>query len=296
MSARRENEGEDPLADTRMSLGEHLDELRTRLIKGAAAVLVAFVAAWTLRDAVQDLVTWPFHRAMDLLHADLVSQALAILEREPGRPRTDFFVSADPADERLIGFQRRLSAIKPAESFLFTLRICFYTAIVFGAPVLLWQMWRFVAAGLYTKERRMVLSYFPVSVLAFAAGVVFGFSVIVPYGMFFLNKGTSIELIAPSITVEYYLTFLSGLCLAFGAVFQLPLLMTFLARTGIVEVAVMSKYRGHFIVGAFVIGAMLTPPDPFTQLMMAIPLVVLFEVGLLWSRRIVRRQAAESGR
>ena len=284
------SEPEDPFAHTRMSLAEHLEELRSRLIKGAGAIVVAFVVAWIFRDGVTALVTEPYDLAMGMLQEHYVAEAEELLAADPERPRTDLFLSEDPEDRRLRGVDPRLSSLKPGESFLFTLRICFYAALVFGAPVLLWQMWQFIAAGLFEKEKRAVRGYFPLSLIAFALGVAFGFRVIVPYGMYFLNKGPSIEVMTISITVHYFLTFLSGLCLIFGAVFQLPIVMTFLGSMGMVQPSTMSHYRGHFVVGAFVAAAILTPPDPFTQLMMALPLVVLYEVGILSARVAIRRR------
>ena len=288
------HEESEAFAETRMTLGEHLDELRGRLIKGTLAVIVAFLIAWAFQDRVTVIMTMPYNRAMGWLEESFVAQAEEILAADPTRPRSDFFVAVSSGEERLLGFDSRLTAIRPGESFLFVLKICFYAALIFGAPVLLWQMWQFIAAGLYAKEKVVVNRYFPLSLIAFAVGVVFGYFVIVPYGMYFLNKSVSIEVMMPSITVQYYLTFLSGLCLAFGCIFQLPLVMTFLGSMGLVQPSAMGTYRGHFAVGALILSAMLTPPDPFTQMMMAVPLVVLYEIGI-WSARVaIRRRAAEA--
>ena len=285
-------EDEDPFEHTRMSLAEHLEELRSRLIKGVGAVVVAFVVAWIFRLDVAREITAPYHAAMDLLEAHYVAEAEGILADDPERARTDFFTTADPENQKLIGLDRRLSSIKPGESFLFFVRVSFYAALVFGAPVLLYQLWQFAAAGLYDREKRAVRAYFPLSLVAFAVGVLFGFFFIVPYGMYFLNKGTSIELMVPTITVEAYLHFLSSLCLTFGIVFQLPLVMAFLGGAGIVQPTTMSTYRGHFVVSAFVVAALLTPPDPFTQLMMALPLVILYEIGIVCARLTQKKRAA----
>ena len=280
----------DPFEKTRMTLGEHLDELRSRLFKGILAVTISFIVAWYYKDQITEIVTIPFREAMGMLHESWVEQAKAILEAHPERPRTDFFDSPDPADFRLRGFNDRLTSIGVGEVFFFQLKICLYFSLFVGAPILLWQMWQFVAAGLYKKERRAVLRYFPVSVLMFVVGVLFGYFFMVPYAMYFLNKDVSLELSIPQITTDNYLTFLRSLCLAFGVIFQLPLLMSFLGGAGMVSPALMSKYRGHFIVAAFVIAAIITPPDPITQLMMGVPLVILYEIGILGARITARRR------
>ncbi len=287
----REREAEDPFGHTRMTLGEHLQELRVRLFRGVLALAIAFAAAWFFQQKLLKVAIWPYERAMVMLEARSVDQAEALLAADETRARTDFFVTADPADKRLLGFDKRLVVIKPSESFVFILRICFYAALVVGGPIVLWQMWQFISAGLYPREKRVVFSYFPYSLLCFASGISFGYFLAVPYGMYFLNILVPIEVARPSITVDAFMGFMFTLCVAFGFVFQLPLVMTFLARTGLVTPASMSHYRGHFIVVAFIVAAVLTPPDPYTQCMMAVPLCVLYEVGIWTSRAIVRRHA-----
>ncbi len=287
----------DAFAETRMTLGEHLEELRSRLIKGTAAIIVAFLVAWAFQERVTEVMTRPYERSMGWLEESYIEEAEGILAADPERGRGDLLRTDESGRVRVVGFDGRLKSIKPGESFLFILKVCFYASLVFGAPVLLWQMWQFIAAGLYAKEKRAVSRYFPLSLLAFAVGILFGYFVIVPYGIFFLNKSVSIELMIPEITVQYYLTFLSGLCLAFGLIFQLPLVMTFVGSMGLVQPSAMASYRGHFCIGALILSAILTPPDPFTQLMMAIPLVVLYEIGI-WSARFAagRRTSPKSTR
>ena len=202
----------------------------------------------------------------------------------------------DPQDKRLLEFNRNLTSIGVAELTIFKLKICLYAALVVGGPFLLWQMWQFIAAGLYKKERRSILKYFPLSVAAFVAGVLFGYFLMVPYAIYFLNKDIPIRMGTPQITVQHYLTFLSSLCVAFGLIFQLPLLMTALGAAGVVDARVLARHRGTFAIGGFVVAALLTPPDPFTQLMMAIPLLILYELGI-WGARLgskgTRTPAAE---
>jgi len=275
-----------------MTLGEHLDELRRRLIRGAAAVFVAFVVAWVLRGRVSEIVLGPYDVGMTKLEAHFQEEAQACLEADAELPRTTYFVSGDPADMRLLGFDRRVHGIKPGEHFLFVLKVCLYFAVTIGAPVLLWEMWQFVSAGLYDKERRFVLRYFPPSVALFAAGVLFGYFLLVPYAIYFLNYEAPIDRIELNITLDTYLTFLSSLCLALGLVFQIPILMSFLGASDMVKPSDMAKYRGHFVVGSLVLAAILTPPDPITQLMLGVPMIVLYEVGI-WAARMASRSRRE---
>ncbi len=296
-------EDRDPFEQTRMTLGEHLGELRSRLFKGVITVAIAFFVAFYFKDEIAQIVSIPHTRAMGMLETHLIGEAEDLLEEhnvdlEPEDERfwkrSKYFETDDPTDERLRGWDTRLHAIGAGEVFLYKLKICLYFALVAGGPVLLWQMWRFIAAGLYRKEQKAILRYFPVSVVMFAVGILFGFFVIVPYGMYFLNKDADVTLALPTITTKNFLTFLTGLCLAFGVIFQLPLIMTFLGGADIVQPRTMSKYRGHCIVGAFVVAAMLTPPDPITQLMMGIPLIILYEIGV-WGARIAAGRRKPTG-
>jgi len=176
----------------------------------------------------------------------------------------------------------------------FTLKVCGYFALFLGSPYLLWQLWGFVAAGLYARERRWVHFFFPPALLLFLAGALFSYFVMVPFGLYYLLKTMPLDLMAPDIRLEDYFSFLSVLCLGMGLVFQLPLLMSFASLAGLVEAATFARMRGYFAIAAFVISAVLTPgPDIFSQLAMAGPMVVLYEVGLLGARFAGRRRGSE---
>jgi sec-independent protein translocase protein TatC len=286
---------EDPFAGTRMTLGEHLQELRVRLWRGVVAIAIAFVIAWIFQDRLRDVAIRPYEKSMDMLERHYRDEAVAKLAADSSLPRTEFFLTADPQDFRLRSFDRGFRWIGVTEPFVFLLKLCFYAALVVGGPVLLWQMWGFIAAGLYQRERKMLTKYFPFSIVAFAVGVAFGYFLVIPYGIFFLNVMIPIEIGRPAITLESYTGFLSTLCVAFGFVFQLPLVMTFVARVGLVTPAWMARHRGHFVVVAFIIAAVLTPtPDAYTQCMMAVPLCLLFEIGLWTARGAAKRREVQT--
>ncbi len=276
---------EEEFEHTRMTLGEHLAELRSRLLKGLAVVLLAFIGAWIAYEPISALAMRPFDEAVVRINAhweEVYAERVAA-----GEDPLSFFTSADPKTRELRERFRvgdRLTAISPTEGFTFILRICFYFALLAGGPVLLWQLWQFISAGLYPNERRAVLRYFPYSVVLFVVGVLFGYYVMVPFAMYFLGIAFDTDVVQPQYRLEDYFSLLSALCLALALVFQLPVFMTFAARLGLVTPKQMSSSRGYFIVGAFVVAAILTPPDPYTQSMMAIPMVVLYEVGILAAR------------
>ncbi|MEX1025165.1 MAG: twin-arginine translocase subunit TatC [Planctomycetota bacterium] len=283
-----EEEAEDPFQGSRMTLGEHLDELRSRLLKGLAAVALAFAVAWVFRSPITLFVEEPYLHAMEMLEVHYVQEAQRAVAE--GAPKGEYCIDPDPLsdDWRLMGFSKRPETIGAAEKFTVQLQICLYFALFVGSPVLFWQLWQFVAAGLYQRERRAIRAFFPLSMLLFVLGTSFGYLALVPYAVYFLNVG-EIETGLPRVTLQAYLVFLRSLCLALGVVFQLPLLMAFLGYAGIVLPGTMARYRGHFAISAFVFAAILTPPDPITQSMLAIPMVFLYELGILAARVLARR-------
>ena len=294
----QEQQRQDPFEGTRMSLGEHLDELRKRLIRGLLAVVLFFVVGWFFYEELKDVALRPMQWALTHIQEDQVEKFEARLAADPRLPRSTYFTSDDPAVTTL---QPKYTVPDTAvvlgfgEGFGFALKLSLYFGLCLGAPVLLWQLWRFVAAGLYPKERRVVLAFFPVSVLLFVGGVLFGYFLMVPWGFYFLATAFPPEEIAFIPRLSDYFSLMTTLTLILGAVFQLPLLMNALVRVGILEREMFSKYRPHFIVGAFVIGGILTPPDPFTQSMLAVPMVLLYELGILSTRMLRRPERSPAG-
>lgn len=267
-----------------MTLGEHLEELRSRLARGLIAVGVAFLVGWVFQEQIQSIVLAPLDRALHGLRADFLAKAEAHVEEYP-EEWDRYFTSADPDTRRLVqDVDTRPIATGVTEGVFFTIRIVFYFALFLGAPILLWQLWQFVAAGLYKSERKVVIGYFPYSVGLFLVGVLFGYFVLVPFAMQYLIGFVDIERLRPEIRVSEYFTMLFALSLAIGGVFQLPLLMVIAVRVGFVEPEVFSKWRAYFVLGTFVFSAMITPPDPFTQLIMAAPTVLLYELGIVVAR------------
>ena len=276
----------DEIENTRMTLGEHLAELRTRLLKGVVGVAIAFSFAWWHYERITEIVMAPFYKAVDMMNAyfaDLFAKKVASGEADA----LDYFTTTDPQTWQLLPeFESadKLTVLAPAEGFTFILRICLYFALFIGGPFLLWQMWQFLAAGLYKKERKAALRYFPFSAILFITGVLFGYYLMVPYGMYYLGIALDTEVLRSQYRLSDYFSLLTALSLALALVFQLPVMMTFATRLGLLEPKQLIRSRPYVIVGAFVVAAVLTPPDPVTQCMMAIPIILLFEVGLISAR------------
>ena len=239
---------EDELAGTEQPFVAHLMELRDRLIKALVAVgVVAGV-----------LALYPGPGALyDLLAAPLIAHL--------------------PAGATMIA----TSVISP---FMVPLKILLMAAFLLALPVVLYQVWAFVAPGLYSHEKKLVLPLVVSSTILFFLGVAFCYFFV--FGKVF----TFIQSFAPmSITaapdIEAYLTFVLTMFMAFGLAFEVPIAVVVLARLGVVTVEQLKQFRGYFIVLAFVIAAIVTPPDVVSQLALAIPMCLLYEVGI-WAAQL----------
>jgi sec-independent protein translocase protein TatC len=169
------------------------------------------------------------------------------------------------------------------EAFFTLVKVSFLSSLIVTSPVIIYQFWMFVAPGLYTKEKKLLLPIIFLSSFFFIGGSLFGYFVVFPYGFkFFLGFAT--ETIRPLPSMKEYLSFSSKLLLAFGLVFELPLVITFLAKLGIISVDFLKKNRKYAVLLFFVGAAIITPPDIITQVMMAIPLMGLYEISIIGAR------------
>lgn len=245
----------DELEGTEQPFVSHLIELRDRLIRIAIAVGICFGA----------LSVWPGPGAL----YDLLAQPL---------------VASLPAGATMIA----TNVISP---FLVPLKITLLTAFLIALPVVLYQVWAFVAPGLYTHEKRLVLPLVISSTLLFFVGVAFC------YFFVFKQVFTFIQSFAPkSITaapdIEAYLSFVMTMFVAFGAAFEVPVVVVVLARMGIVSIDKLRSFRSYFIVLAFIIAAIITPPDVVSQLALAIPMCLLYEAGIWAAQLFVKHTKA----
>lgn len=181
----------------------------------------------------------------------------------------------------------RLIFIAPAEALIVRLKIALFGGLFLASPFVLWQIWGFVSDGLGKKEGKHVLLFGLFSFIFFIFGSLFGYFIIVPIGMDFLLAFAT-DFIVPMITVDRYVSFAGCLSLAFGLSFQFPLIILFLTKIGAVTPQSLSKRRKYAVVIIFIIGAIFTPPDIITQCLMALPLLLLYEVSILLSRLIYR--------
>ncbi|MBN9331555.1 MAG: twin arginine-targeting protein translocase TatC [Comamonas sp. SCN 67-35] len=247
-------ESEDELAGTEQPFVEHLMELRDRLLKAIIAVGVA--------AGVLFLYPGP-GELYDFLAAPLVAHL--------------------PQGATMIA----TSVISP---FMVPLKILLMAAFLVALPVVLYQVWAFIAPGLYSHEKRMVLPLVISSTILFFLGVAFCYYFV--FGRVF----TFIQSFAPkSITaapdIEAYLSFVLTMFLAFGVTFEVPIAVVVLVRLGLISVEKLKHVRGYFVVGSFIVAAIITPPDVVSQLALAIPMCLLYEIGIWAAQLLVRKKA-----
>jgi sec-independent protein translocase protein TatC len=204
-----------------------------------------------------------------------------------------------PFSERIVDYLARpvtklgykLVFTAPAEAFWVQMKVGLIVGLFISAPGILWQVWAFIAPGLHEHEKKYAAPFVIVGSLLFIIGGMFSLFVVTPYAIAFLLSYAR-ETLTPMITLENHIDFLLKFTLAFGAVFELPLAITLLARMGLVTAKMLAKNRKYAILGAFIAGAVLTPtPDAFNQTLMAGPLILLYEVGIISARLFGRRPA-----
>jgi sec-independent protein translocase protein TatC len=286
---KRQDDDDDPVEASRMTLFEHLDELRSRLVKATIAFALGFILMWTFRSDVALFITRPFDLAMSWLNDDLAEIYDARVQ-EQGHDAALYFEPGYPATKVVRESERvqsDLTHLGLGSNMIMRMRVSFWLAMFLAGPYALYQAWAFVAAGLYRSERKLVATYFPTSLALFVGGVSFGFFVMIPYAAYFLSKeGLGEPNYNLTVTSDTYIQFIKALSLALGVVFQLPLVQFVLAKMGLVDPAFYSKFRGHTVVITLIIAAVLTPPDPVSQLMLAVPTLVLYEIGALLARLV----------
>ena len=236
--------------DIERPLVAHLLELRSRLLRGAAGLLVVLLG---LLPFANTLYAWLAQPLLDKL----------------------------PAGGQLI-------ATQVASPFFAPLKLAFFVAVLVAMPWLLYQAWAFVAPGLYRREKRLALPLLSSALVLFYAGCAFAFYLVLPTVFGFLTKVTPAG-VAMMTDISAYLDFVLVLFLAFGLAFELPVAMVILALLGWVTPTQLREGRGYAVVGIFVIAAIVTPPDVVSQLMLAIPMCLLYEAGIIAAALLARR-------
>jgi sec-independent protein translocase protein TatC len=234
------------MEDEKLPLTSHLEELRKRLIRILIAVGIGFFACYYFKEFLFQIITKPL-------------------------------VAALPKNSHMI-----FTGLP--EAFFIYIKIAFFASLFLTSPYIFYQIWRFIAPGLYAAEKRHVIPFVLSSTFLFVAGVLFGYYLALPPAFEFFVAFSS-DFLKPMISFREYLSFSLKMLLAFGISFELPVFIFFMARLGIVNTKMLRKQRRYAILIIFIVAAILTPsPDAFSQILMAIPLMVLYEISIFLSK------------
>ena len=232
----------------------HLIELRQRLVRASVAVLLVFVALTPFMKEIFDLLSQPMMAAL-------------------------------PAGSKLLA----TGVITP---FMVPLKVTLFMSFLIALPYVLWQVWAFVAPGLYRHEKKLAAPLIVSSVAMFAAGMAYCYFVVFGFVFKFI-AGFAPASVQVSPDIEAYFGFVMTMFLAFGLTFEVPIVVVLLARFGMASIEKLKQARPYVIVGAFVVAAVFTPPDVLSQLLLAVPLCVLYELGIFLARFVIKPKPAE---
>jgi sec-independent protein translocase protein TatC len=259
--------------DTEMSFLEHLEVMRWHLIRSIAAIIILALVAFVFKEVVFDKVilapkepVFPTNRWLCRLGEILNLKRICINQN----PFT-------------------LQTVKMAEQFSMHIIVSLVAGIVVAFPYIFWEFWKFIVPALYEKEKRTASGAVFYTSLLFTMGVAFGYFIIAPLSVNFLGNYRVSESVISAPTLRSYVQTVTSVVLASGVVFQLPILVYFLSKVGLVTPDFLKRYRRHSIILIVTLSAIITPPDVFSQVLVALPLMILYEVGIIISRRIMRQ-------
>ncbi len=260
-----------------MSFLEHLEVMRWHLLRSIAAIVILALVAFVFKEIVFDKII--------------------LAPKEPPFPTNRWLCQLG----EILGLERicinqnpfTLQTVKMAEQFSMHIIVSLVAGIVIAFPYIFWEFWRFIIPALYDKEKNTAQGAVFFTSLLFILGVLFGYYIISPLSVNFLGNYKVSESVISAPTLRSYVQTITSVVLAAGLVFQLPILVYFLSKVGLVTPDFLKKYRRHSLVLIVTLSAIITPPDVFSQVLVALPLMVLYEIGIAISKRIMRQQAAE---
>jgi len=260
-----------------MSFLEHLEVMRWHLLRSIAAIVILALVAFVFKEIVFDKII--------------------LAPKEPPFPTNRWLCQLG----EILGLERicinqnpfTLQTVKMAEQFSMHIIVSLVAGIVIAFPYIFWEFWRFIIPALYDKEKNTARGAVFFTSLLFILGVLFGYYIISPLSVNFLGNYKVSESVISAPTLRSYVQTITSVVLAAGVVFQLPILVYFLSKVGLVTPDFLKKYRRHSLVIIVTLSAIITPPDIFSQVLVALPLMVLYEIGIAISKSIMKQQEAE---
>lgn len=245
-----EEQAESTKEEREMPFLDHLEELRWRIIKAAIAIIVGMIICLIFSQKILDALIYP------TTHLDTPLE---------------------------------LQVLKVQGMFVVKLEVGFFGGLVLGLPFILIQLWKFISPGLFETEKHYFFPLIASSTLLFLIGLSFAYFIILPFAIDFFIGLVSGNIKA-NIAIDFYIGFVIRILVLFGFVFELPILSYFLSKIGLLTPAFMRKYRRHAVIAIFVVAAIVTPPDVITQVLLAIPLVLLYEFSIFISKTVERNK------
>ena len=260
-----------------MTFLEHLEELRWHLVRSILGVFIGAIAAFIFKDIIFDKII------LAPKSPDFITNVL-LCELGKRTGLLQLCINTLPLE---------IISIKMAGQFSMHIMVSLIVGLIIAFPYVFYQFWDFIAPALHSKERRHARGAVFYSSFLFLIGVSFGYFVITPLTIHFLGSYSVSSEVTNQINLISYVSTITSVILSSGVVFELPVLVFFLTKIGLITPQFMKKYRRHSLVGILVLSAIITPPDVFSQILVALPLIFLYEVGIFISKRIVKKQAKE---
>jgi sec-independent protein translocase protein TatC len=273
---------------------DHLEELRWRILKALAAILIGAAVCFAFSDPLLRVLTLPYEQAVQSLQQQGSPGPVEAIKRWLEEIRGHEVPEAPVAEATKpeIPYNRQLQSLKVMTWFFVTLQVALLGGFLLALPVVFYQFWRFVAPGLLASEKQLFLPIVAMSVVCFSAGAWVAHQLVLPIGLrFFLSLEP--KDMTSQWAVDEYIGFVLRLIFGFGIVFEMPVVSLFLARLGIITAQTLRNVRRYAVVAIFILAAVFTPPDPLSQLMMALPLLGLYEISIWVAAIAGRRRAAE---
>jgi len=253
----------------------HLEELRWHLVRSASVVVIFGIFLFIFQKEVYENFLLA-HRKSDFITYQLFC---------------DFFnlFGLDSSFCR-VSFKDNLISLKPTQQLMNSIWSSFILGIILSFPYLLWELWRFISPGLTLKEVRNSRGFIFVASLLFFLGIAFSFYIIAPISIHFLYNYQITDLIQNNFTMDSHIGLVTNMLLGVSILFELPVLVFFLTKIGLITPAFLKKYRKHALVVVLIVAAIITPPDVASQIIVAIPIVILYEVSIKVSKIVIKKQ------
>lgn len=265
-----------------MSFLQHLEELRWHLVRSISAIVILAVLAFISKSFVFDVLIFSPKRADFITYQFLCWLSVQLNGWFPALVSKDILCIGGNIPD--------LQNLNMAGQFTTHIMVSLITGFIAAFPYVFWETWRFIKPGLHDQEQKVARGTVFFSSSLFITGVLFGYFVIAPLSINFFSTYQVSSEVANQFTLSTYISTLTTIVLACGLLFELPVVVYFLTRAGLIYPELLRAYRKHAIVGAFILSAVLTPPDVFSQFLVSIPLAILYEISIIISRRTIKKQ------